>query len=286
MHSNQVLFFFLVFLTLNQTAIYAQTDVDYWPLEIGNRWTYRHTWAQYGMVVTLPDGRPVFYDIANEILRFLDTYEVLANTATSDSLLMDLRSKEGEIEVIKGEEEFVAEVLGWEEREGQIYFRLSTGQLLRKDKQGNIVEFSSGQTNIEDKERIIFDFGPSCETEKQNDGYMGIFPSTSHGALGQPWRIKRTEFLARTVMGDFYSGCSFSIGVLTHFSIYFAPNIGPVSSGWSDDQGLFEKYTLISATIQGTKIVNAPTAILTRPSPWGRVKNRLFPAKTKRLQVP
>ena len=56
------------------------------------------------------------------------------------------------------QEQVTLEVLDEEERAGQIYVRLNTGQLIRKSEKGDILEYNDRFDEIQDTEMLVFDF--------------------------------------------------------------------------------------------------------------------------------
>ena len=65
------------------------------------------------------------------------------------------------------QEQVTLEVLDEEERAGKTYFRLNTGQLIRKSEKGDILEYNDRFDEIQDTEMLVFDFS-SLTT--RNDG--------------------------------------------------------------------------------------------------------------------
>ena len=188
-------------------------------------------------------------------------------------------------------EQVPLEIRDKEKREGETYFRLNTGQLIRSSEKGDILEYNDRFDEIQDSEMLVFDF--SSPTIRDDGVFVyripyRAMPPTIGGqaALPQDPSITRYLMYRRFHRGGVYDDFSIPegefINVLTCaftyspnpisdgiMSIIFAPNIGIISSGWSgNDVGEFDQYLLVEAVIAGEQ--KFPTNIST--SSWGEVK--------------
>ena len=97
-----------------------------------------------------------------------------------------LRNFEGD-DLVEFRDEVVLEVLSQEEADGQVYSRLSNGQLLRKDEEGNIIKhhpFSSPDTTF--TEIMLFDFTHLDDPEYFYYFTSGAFPPTPELGYNTP----------------------------------------------------------------------------------------------------
>ncbi len=193
---------------------------------------------------------------------------------------------------IDSQEQVVLEVLGEEEVEGNTYFRLNTGQLIRKNEKGDILEYNDRFDEIQDTEMLVYDF--SSPANRAN----GIFahrppyafrpPTIGGGSLTQDPSFTRYDVYRNFHRGkvyvddyDFYiprgefenvllCAFSYSFNTTAGWFILFAPDIGIVSSvNLAADNGQFEhRYLLVEAVIAGEQ--EFPTNIST--SSWGEIK--------------
>ena len=191
------------------------------------------------------------------------------------------------------QEQVTLEVLDEEERAGQIYVRLNTGQLIRKNEKGDILEYNDRFDEIQDTEMLVFDFSSLTTRDDETFAYRvpyQVMPPTI-GGQSLPQGPSVTRFLMyrsfyRVGLDDLFMPlglanvlvCSFSYPLLDPISegsvgIVFAPHIGIVRSGIAgNDVGEFEFYLLVEAVIAGEQ--KFPTNIST--SSWGEIKEPLI----------
>lgn len=164
-------------------------------------------------------------------------------------------------------EQVLLEILNKEKREGETYFRLNTGQLIRSSEKGDILEYNDRFDEIQDSEMLVFDF--SSPTIR-DDGVFVYRVPFHRGGVYDDFSIPEGEFINVLTCAFTYSPNPISDGTM---SIIFAPNIGIISSGWSgNDVGEFDQYLLVEAVIAGEQ--KFPTNIST--SSWGEVKEITF----------
>ena len=191
--------------------------------------------------------------------------------------------------MVELKEEVVLEVLSQEEVDGQVYFRLSNGQLLRKNEEGNIIERRApdvGQGERWDTaEIVIFDITHLDDPEYRFYFPYGVFPPTRGGGVG---------FLAARSVGTVsvpagvFDAISFVYGGFpAFFSIDLGLNVGVVLSQWFSEQcGLAanvldeedgevlcqgEEFRLVRYRVGGKRY---PTAIF--KDTWGEIKHRFL----------
>ena len=151
--------------------------------------------------------------------------------------------------------------------------------MLRKDENGNIIEYNDRFDYIEDKEMFVFDFASPPNRDNGDFDYRiqyEAFPPTIGGkALSQDHFLSSTVRIPWTIpmqvpAGTFPDGFIFLYGdpfESCDASISFAVNTGMIMSGCFNSSGTFSCYVLWEATINGTTL---PTIVL--PSTWGHLK--------------
>ena len=193
-------------------------STHYWPLEIGNRWTYEYTW--FG-----DDGKPVQQEVV------------------------------------------VLEVEASEEVDGQTYFRLSNGQLLRNDENGNVVEYNNRFDSIAETEFVLFDFSDPEESFFQVP-YLAL-PPTLGEEFPYPGASGRSTSTYETPAGriDAYH---FNFGDLGRkYAMIFGRGVGPLGSGIGSDRPGGENWNLIHAVVRGDTVISTAA----QSQSWGMVKS-------------
>ena len=171
-------------------------------------------------------------------------------------------------------EEVVLEVLSQEEVNGQVYSRLSNGQLLRKDEEGNIIEhnnrFSFPDTTI--KEFMIFDVTNLDDPEYRFYFPYGVFtPEAERNAPVGHYPVYRRATTV-TVPAGVFDGIHFGDGDLTGgITIFLGLNVGVVMSvlytnADTDPVGV-DLYELVRYRVDGKSY---PTAAIRNT--WGEIK--------------
>ena len=181
-----------------------------------------------------------------------------------------------EMNLVQSTEEVLLEVQSREEVNGQVYFRLSNGQLLRKDDHGSIVELKGedeltlfDMSNLEDPVRTIFI--PE-----------GAFPLTGGGGSGYPATRALVDGRGQpgtvTVPAGVFHAVFFADGDLAAtFTIHLAPGVGPVrQSRGTDLPGHVNSFELLSYRIGGTTY---PTTV--GDVSWANVKQKHSKRKTE-----
>ena len=186
------------------------------------------------------------------------------------------------------QEQVTLEVLDEEERAGKTYFRLNTGQLIRKNEKGDILEYNDRFDEIQDTEMLVFDFSSPTTRDDGIFTYQAPY-QVRPPTLGGQFLPQIPRFLMDRAFhrGDLNYSFNMPIGefanILTCVFVYslfdpisdgsvniiFAPDIGVLSSTIpGNDVGEFDRYLLVEATIAGGQ--KFPTNIST--SSWGELK--------------
>ena len=183
---------------------------------------------------------------------------------------------DGNGERVELKEEFVLEVLSQEEVDGQVYSRLSNGQLLRKDEEGNIIKhhpFSSPDTTF--TEVMIFDVTHLDDPEYRVYGAYWLFPPTPTLCC-TPYPAYRSLTTVSVPAGSF-DAIYFGDGDLTGgVIIYLALSVGPVLSIRSGNADVLgeaweDLYELLRYRISGKSY---PTAV--GEHSWGEIKRSVL----------
>jgi hypothetical protein len=230
------------------------STAPYLPLQVGNRWDYVE--AYWGYSIETASGA-LYLDTGKGIVLNLDTLEQVP-----DSLVAALPPPQSGFELVRRRgTEYSLSVDRWVEMGGHRYYQMSTGQLLRNDVEGCLIEYPMP----DGPERVIFDF-PSALA---NPGDMRTF-----GVLlpfGIPWfgwpghtypHTRETSIgLLSGVMCFTYSDGHDSWGLC------FAPDVGVIQVGGGNDTSSY-------ATILSGGIVDGRTLGTTnvRPASWARLK--------------
>ena len=192
--------------------------------------------------------------------------------------------------MVELKEEVVLEVLSQEEVDGQVYFRLSNGQLLRKDEEGNIIERRAPVRQGESwdtAEIVIFDITHLDDPEYRFYFPYGVFPPTRGGGGTTPYPAARSVTTVSVTAGVF-DAIFFAHGdFVDATNIYLGLNVGVVLSQWFSDQcGLAanvldeedgevlcqgEAFRLVRYRVGGK---NYPTAVF--KDSWGEIKHRFL----------
>ena len=164
------------------------------------------------------------------------------------------------------------EVLSQEEADGHVYSRLSKGQLLRKDEEGNIIKhhpFSSPDTTF--TEIMVFDL-THLDDPEYRFYFSGAFPPTpelGYATFYPAYRWMRTV----TVPTGSFDAVYFGDGDFTGgIEIYLGFNVGPVLSRLTGNADVAEEieedlYELVRYRIGGKSY---PTAVSEHT--WGEIK--------------
>lgn len=150
---------------------------------------------------------------------------------------------------------------------GQIYFRLSNGQLLRNDEDGNVVEYNNRFDSIPETEFVVFDFS------NPEDGFFQVpylaLPPTIGAEFPYPGASGRSTFIHETPTGSI-DGYHFNFGDLAErFAMNFGRGVGPLNSGRFSDSPGGETWVLVHAFVVGTTVIKTATQ---SPS-WGAFKS-------------
>ena len=193
------------------------------------------------------------------------------------------------------QKQVVLEVLGEEEVEGRTYFRLNTGQLIRRNEKGDILEYNDRFDAIPDTELLVYDFSSPANLDEGIFEYRvpyRVMPPTIGGRSYPHEHSLRRYFMWRDCSGAHNSPfllppemrelkniptCLFVYtpdDPLSEGSVHvtFAPDIGILSSALTgNDEGEFDRYLLAEAVIAGEQ--KFPTNITA--SSWGRIKETI-----------
>ena len=150
-------------------------------------------------------------------------------------------------DVVDGIEEVLLEVLSQEEINGTVYFRLSNGQLLRKNEEGSIVERRK-ETDV-----VIFDLSHMDDPKYQFSVPRDSFPLTGGGGSGYPSSRSNVRGCSVVVPAGTFSCISFSDGQFEElYAIFFAEGVGPaVIQRYTDLPEYMNRYELIRYSVGG-----------------------------------
>ena len=165
------------------------------------------------------------------------------------------------------EEVVELEVEATEELNGQIYFRLSNGQLLRNDEDGNVVEYNNRFDSIAETEFVLFDFSDPEEGFFQVP-YRALPPTLGlEGAY--PGASGRSTFIHETPTGSI-DAYHFGFGDLGGiYGMSFGRGVGPLSSGIGSDQPGGQTWVLIHAFVGGDTVIST----VVQSQSWGTIKS-------------
>lgn len=220
---------------------------DYWPLEVGNWWSYEHTW--YTVVYTDSLGQETWGDTTGEVIS-----EREADQIVSPHGPVYLQTR-------RGVEPYVVEVIGVERIEARVYYRLTNGQRLAHDEAGNILEYVQLKRDPGPVERVLFDFSTPGEAERQfltRLPYVIFLPVGAVSLGAPPSPAARSRSVSGAVKaGAFPDIVSFglSISLAEGYGVSFAAGVGPIMSWRGSDMGYeSQTYELIAAQIGGRRI--------------------------------
>ena len=189
------------------------------------------------------------------------------------------------------QEQVVLEVLGEEEVEGKTYFRLNTGQLIRKNQKGDILEYNDRFDRIQDTEMLVYDFSSPANGDEDTFAYRMPYearpPTIGGSSLTQNSSYTRYDTHRSFHRGEVYvddydffipRGEFDNVLLCAFFSyndfpqpgwyILFAPDIGIVFSASSgSDTGGFGRYFLVEAVIDGEQRYPSRSSTFERPPP-------------------
>ena len=243
-------------------AIAPADAADYWPLQVGNRWSYEHTW--YTVVYTDSLGQETWGDTTGEVISEREADQIVS--PYGPVLLQTRRSHEP----------YILEVIGQERIESRVYYQLSNGQRLAHDEAGSILDYSQPQGEPSPEERVLFDFATPSVEDRQfltRLPYVIFLPLGAISSGPPPYPAARTTSPSMAVkLGTFSDIVSFglSISIAEGYGVSFAAGVGPILS-WRGGDVAYESevYELIDASIDGRRI--DPSTLITRTT-WGRVK--------------
>ena len=170
--------------------------------------------------------------------------------------------------VLFSEEIVFLEVEATEEIDGQTYFRLSNGQLLRNNEDGNVVEYNNRFDSIPETEFVLFDFSDPSEGFFQVP-YMAL-PPTLGREFPYPGASGRSAFTHETPSGNI-DAYAFSFGDISgSFVMQFGRGVGLLKSNTGSDQPGGETWVLVHAFVGGTTVIKTSV----QSQSWGAVKTK------------
>lgn len=251
----------MVWWSFSQTAFAA----DYLPLQVGNRWEYVR--VQNFEVVQTTTGQTYLLGIDGQVFDSL-TLQPLPENSIGD---ISAASHYREERALPGSE-FSLEVVARLTVGSNTCYRMSTGQLLRSDPMGRLLEcHSTGAPETE-----LFNFsGVTSEYEEFRFGTLLPFGEGESGRLGPHYRVAM-DAPVDTRIGTFRRTVRFGItGGVSWWGVVFAPGVGVVRSGSGDDTGAASGIMLIGGRVAGREL--GVTGML--PATWGTIKaGTRFPA--------
>lgn len=233
---------------------------DYWPLEVGNWWSYEHTWY----TVVYPDslGQEIWGNADGEVIAQTESWQI---TSPYGPVYLQTR---------RSVDAYCLEVLGSEQVGERVFYRLSNGLMLAHDELGNIIEQVQAAGDSGSGERLLHDFATPCEDGRQ---FLTPVPRVIFwpGASSPPYPAARSRLASMSVKaGTFAEIVHFgvSFGLAEGYNVCFAVNVGPIrSSRGSDMVHEWQAYELLAANVGGRQI-DRVTGVA--PSTWGLVKLR------------
>ena len=239
------------------SSVAAQVP-DYFPLQVGNQWVFGRSYHR--QLATDRNGGEYFIPASGMGLFHAETGQWVSADELAELDIIWPGDEEGWEHV---QDEFVLDVTGAEELDGETYFRLSTGIHVRRDVQGNVLDGPS---------RVLFDFADVLELPEKTFGVPTyLFPYVPRCPASAP--PERTTSLAprRTALGMISNIVTFSRPGHTACYISFAPGIGPIAAGTGSDVE-FESvsYALLRGHLNG---VDLPVSAVERMG-WGEVKRQ------------
>ena len=138
----------------------------------------------------------------------------------------------------------------------ETYFRLSNGQLLRRDAHGSIIEYNNRFESIEAQEVVIFDFtnlGDAIQLP------YNVFPPTLGRGVPSPYPTTRYITEGHRDVPDFAKDCSIAafgstFGVASGYGVHLAQGIGVVLCNHGGDMGEYEYFELIEYLIGDSRL--------------------------------
>lgn len=170
-----------------------------------------------------------------------------------------------EAELVTTTDQVILEVLSAHEQGGVDYFRLSTGQLWRRDATGNLLEFDEDARS----ESVVLNFASPLDDFLIRAPYGIFLPVRGHqGAPLYPVGRQVTVLPVEVPAGTFNDVFEYSHGDLVlSFFMDFAPGVGLVRAGRGGDTPPSERYLLAEYHLETPRIETAVDA-----SAWAQIK--------------
>ncbi len=243
----------LIWCSTGVGTVGAGASVDYFPLQLGNRWSYARVIDV--TEVTTTAGDTYLLGMGGRVLDPL-TLAPLAANPYADAPIAALHDTQRVVPA----SEFtlvVTEALPLGDR---TCYRMSTGQLLRNDASGRLLDCGDGTHS----EAILFDFPQALQTDMMFS--FGALQPFDRGWFGFPYHLRRPR--SHTLLGTFADVVAFghTDGHDT-WSIEFARGVGVISCGEGNDVAS-SASVITSAHVDGKDL----DATAVQSTTWGMLK--------------